>query len=203
MAKHSRPRPSAIDLLPEECEAIVAWAAQELRKPSRSQTEIYAEFRQKLIALQGELGLGFDIPSFSSFNRYSAQRSELMRRHERAMMLSEHVMQENDGRTDDALTVTAALTLKTLILEMLIAGGEDGFSPKEALAMAGALRSLQIAENLSTVRQQKKSEKHKTEMEKAINVIAKEAGLSKASIAQLRRDFLGVRPQTDANGEKS
>ncbi|OKP69618.1 hypothetical protein BTE77_27905 [Ensifer adhaerens] len=197
MAKHTRPRPSAIDALPHECGVIVAWVAQELRNPARTQTEIYAEFRQKLIALQGEIGLGFDIPSFSSFNRYAIDRSALMARHDRMRMLSEHVAEESDGKSDDALTANAALTLKTLILEMLLAGGEAGFSPKEALALAGALRQLQLAENLSTTRRNIKTAQFNANMAKTITAVAKETGLSKDAVTKLKREFLGIRPKAE------
>ncbi|WP_439604423.1 phage protein Gp27 family protein, partial [Shinella sp.] len=84
-----RPRPSAIDQLPEECEAIVAWAAQELANTPKSQTEIYAEFRMKLIALQGELGLAFDIPHFSSFNRHALRLAKVTQRLQRSQMIAD------------------------------------------------------------------------------------------------------------------
>ena len=59
-----RGRLSGIDLLPAEADDIVVWANRELSKRERTQTDIYAEFRDKLIALQGEQGLAFDIPAF-------------------------------------------------------------------------------------------------------------------------------------------
>lgn len=63
MAK-ARGRLSAIDLLPEECSDTISWASQALADRDRSQLDIYAEWKTKLIALQGEIGLDFDIPSF-------------------------------------------------------------------------------------------------------------------------------------------
>nr|DAO37961.1 MAG TPA: Protein of unknown function (DUF3486) [Caudoviricetes sp.] len=192
MSKHARPRPSSIDQLPEECEIVVAWAARELAKAGRSQTDIYAEFREKLVALQTERDISFVIPSFSSFNRYSAQRSELMRRHERARMLSESVMQQTDGKGDDAITINATLTLKTLILEMLISAGEDGFLPKEALAMAGAMRSLQIAENLSTKRRQELNKEFGEKVTEAVKAVAKTKGISAEASEEILGRILGV-----------
>ncbi|MCV0428851.1 MAG: DUF3486 family protein, partial [Roseibium sp.] len=84
MAKRrkGRGRLSAIEKLPIECEEAVVWAATELRKRQRSQKDIYEEFFLKLEQVQkdshGELE--FDIPSISSFNRYSINQAHLTRR---------------------------------------------------------------------------------------------------------------------------
>jgi hypothetical protein len=202
MAPHSRPRPSAIDQLPDECEGIVAWAAQELAQSGRTQTDIYVDFRTKLIALQGELGVGFDIPSASSFNRHSLRLAGLTKRLQRSRMMADAIVERTDGENADNVTKAATLTLKTLILEMLEGAGEAGFSPKEAMAMAGAMRSLQIAENLSSTRRQKLEAEFSAKAETVIETVSKELGLPAARIAQLRRDFLGVRPKAKSEPEE-
>ena len=46
-----RGRLSKIDLMPEECDEIIAWAARELADRSRTQVDIYGEFVSKLEAL--------------------------------------------------------------------------------------------------------------------------------------------------------
>ncbi|MDL2401266.1 DUF3486 family protein [Rhizobium mayense] len=198
MAPHMRPRPSAIDQLPEECDAIVAWAAQELAQSGRTQTDIYAEFRTKLIALQGELGLGFDIPAFSSFNRHALKIGRLNARLKRSRVMAEAIVDQTAGGTDDNVTMAATLTLKTLILEMLENGGEDGFAPKEAKAMADAMRSLQLAENMSTTRRLKLEAEFAKKTETVLETLAKEPGISKESIARARKEFLGVRTKEES-----
>lgn len=198
MGKHMRPRPSSIDLLPDECESVVAWAALELAKSGRTLTDIYREFKDKLIALQGELGLGFEIPHFSSFGRHSLRLGSLRSRLNRGTALANAIAETTDGQDADNLTKAASLTLKTLIFEMLEYAGENGFAPKEALAMAGAMRNLQLAENLSTARRQKLDTEFKDKAEKIIDTVAKEKGMSADTIAQLRHDFLGVRKQPKA-----
>lgn len=76
-----RGRLSNIELLPEECAHVVHWAAQELQKRERHQTEIYAEFTEKLLAIRAEDGeLDFAIPSRSAFNRYSVNLAEMTKR---------------------------------------------------------------------------------------------------------------------------
>lgn len=190
-----RGRLSSIDLLPEEAEMIVAWAAEELADQKRTQLDIYAEFKTKLIALQGELGLGFDIPSFSSFHRHSVRLSALTRRLQRMRAMASAIVERDDGESADDVTKAATLTIKTLILELAEKGGEAGFSPKDAKAMADAMRSLAAAENLSTARRQKIEAEFATQAGQAIEAAGKEAGLSADRIAQLRVDFLGIRPK--------
>jgi hypothetical protein len=170
------------------------------RSAQRSLIDIYREFKEKLIALQGELGLGFDIPAFSSFGRHSVRLSNLRGRTNRAALLSKALIENTDGQTEDELTRAATLTLKTLIFELLEYAGEAGASPKEALAMAGAMRQLAAAETISTARRQKLEREFSGKAEKIIETVAKEKGMSEDTIAQLRRDFLGVREKPKAEG---
>jgi Skp family chaperone for outer membrane proteins len=192
MAPHTRPRPSSIDLLPEECEEIVAWAAQELARSGRSQTEIYAEFQQRLKTLQMEMGSIFPIPAFSSFNRHALKLSNLTARLKRSRMMADAIVDRSDGEDADNVTKAATLTLKTLILEMLESAGEAGFSPKEAMSMAGAMRALQVAENLSTARRQKIEKEFSEKVTDAVDAVAKAKGLSSETVADIRAQILGV-----------
>jgi hypothetical protein len=193
MAKHIRARPSSISQLPEECEAIVAWAAQELGRSPRPQTEIYEDFKQKLIELKAAQNLVFRIPSFSSFNRHSLRLTALSQRLQRGRAMAASIVAESDGKEADDVSKAATLTLKNLILEMLESGGENGFKPKEALAMAGAMRSLQIAENLSTVRRQKLDTEFKGKVEIAVDTVAKVKGLSTETADAIKAQILGVK----------
>lgn len=203
MAPHMRPRPSAIDQLPEECEAIVAWAAQELANTPRSQTEIYAEFRHKLIALQGELGVAFDIPHFSSFNRHALRLAKVTQRLQRSQMIADAVVARTDGEDADKLTQASTRLLKTIIFEMMENAADDGFVPKEAHQAAAALYRLSMAENISTQRRQKLNVEFAQKAETAIEHVSKELGLSADRVAQLRKDFLGVRPRDDKPAEEA
>lgn len=155
MAPHIRPRPNSIEQLPEECEGIVAWAAQELANTPRTQTEIYADFRNKLIAVQGELGVAFDIPHFRSFSRHAVKLARLTARMNRAQMVADAVVERADGQSADNLTQAATRMLKTLIVEMMENASDDGFTPKEATAAAAALYRLSMAENVSSERRRK------------------------------------------------
>lgn len=204
MAPHTRPRPTSIDLLPEECEGIVAWAAQELVNTQRSQTDVYAEFRNKLIALQGELGLAFDIPHFSSFNRHALRLAKLTARMNRSQMIADAVVARSDGQDADNLTQASTRMLKTLIVEMMEGAADGGFEPKEAAHAAVAIRHIAAAEIASTGRRQKLEAEEKArrveaetkaKAEQAFDMLAAEPGISKEAIARAKRKFLGVRPK--------
>lgn len=200
MAK-GRGRLSAIDLLPEECSQIISWAAQQLADRDRTQLDIYAEFKEKLIGLQGETGLGFDIPSFSAFNRHSIRLAQMTRRLEQTREIAATISERFDAEASDDLTLIAAEAIKTLVFEVLQMSGDGGLNPKGAMELANALRAAVAAQSVSTARRQKVEAEFNRKAEKAIDKVAREAGLSADSIAQLRRDFLGIRAQPKDEAE--
>lgn len=198
-----RGRLSGIDLLPDECEPIVSWAAQELADRSRTQVEIYGEFKRRLIALQGEQGLDFNIPSFNAFNRYSLRLAMISRRLEQTREIAATLSERMDAAGSDDLTLIAAEAIKTLIFEVLQQAGEGGISPKGAMELANALRAASAAQVNSSNRRVKLEAEAKLKQaeadmkakaEKALDTLSQEPGISKAAIARARRDFLGVRP---------
>ena len=74
-----RGRLSSFNLLPPECDGLISWAAQELAKLARTQTDIYAEFVTMCESLMAEQRgeLEFAIPSFSAFNRQSIRLAKM------------------------------------------------------------------------------------------------------------------------------
>lgn len=152
-----RSRLSGIELLPEECAPIVAWAAGELQNRDRTQTDIYEEFHGKLEALSKEYRgeLEFTIPSFSAFNRYSLKLATLSSRLNQTREIAATIAEKFDAQASDDLTVIAAEAIKTLIFEVLTNSGEGGIDPKGALALAGALHKASQAQSVSTSRRQK------------------------------------------------
>lgn len=203
MANKGRGWLSSIDRLPDECEPIIGWAQNEFASRSRTQVEIYGEFKEKLIALQGEQGIDFDIPSFRSFSRYSVRLSQMTRRLEQTREIAATISERMDASASDDLTLIAAEAIKTLIFEVLQAAGEGGISPKGAMELANALRAASAAQVSSSNRRMKieaeeKLRKVEADMkvnaEKALDVLSSEPGISKEAIARARREFLGVRP---------
>ncbi|KNY13618.1 phage protein [Shinella sp. SUS2] len=199
-----RGRLTAIDQLPEECDGIVSWAAQSLADRERTQVDIYSEFKQKLIALQGEQGLAFDIPSFSAFNRYSLRLAMVSRRLEQTREIAATLSERMDASGSDDLTLIAAEAIKTLIFEVLQSSGEAGLSPKGAMELANALRAASAAQVSSSNRRlkleaeaklRKVEEDMKAKADSALDTLSREPGISAEAIARARRDFLGVRPE--------
>lgn len=196
--RKGRGRLSSIEQLPEEAGDIVVWASRELSKRERTQLDIYAEFKQRLIALQGELGLGFDIPAFSSFNRFSMRQAELSRRMEDTRQISSALAERFDGVGNEDLTIMTIEAIKTLIFEIVTAGGEAGASAEDAMMMARAIQSLVTASKMSQAQRAQFQAELEARTDEAIDkasVVAREAGVSAERIAQMRREFLGVRPK--------
>ena len=60
--RQGRGRQSSIDLLPEDCDPIIAWAAGELAENSRTQQDIYEEFYTRLGELMADSQRGTQFP---------------------------------------------------------------------------------------------------------------------------------------------
>lgn len=185
MGKGGRGRLSSIDLLPEEADPIVSWAFQELRDRDRMQKDIHAEFNEKL----AELGLG---PiSASAFNRHSLGVARLARRHEEVRHMTSVLTERMEpGQTDD-LTIIAAETIKTLIFELL--HNDEGMTPKAAMELSRALQSAVNAQKVPLDRKRAQMAQFEKQVDGALEKVAEEAGLGDDRIAQLRREFLGLK----------
>lgn len=206
-----RGRLTGIDLLPPECDDVIRWAALELAARKRPITDIYGDFKKKLIAIQGEQGIDFDIPSFSAFHRHSVKLADMDRRLEQTREIAATLSERMDAAGSDELTLIAAEAIKTLIFETLQTAGEAGLSPKGAMELANALRAANAAQVTSSSRRQKleaeeKAKKVEAEMkakaEAALDVLSSEPGVSKEAIARARREFLGVRPKKKPKPEE-
>lgn len=195
--RRGRGRLSSIEQLPPEAADIVVWAAQELQKRERTLTAIYADFRQRLIALQGEQGLAFDIPAFSSFHRYSVFQAALLADMEETRTITAALAERLDGLANEDVTVMVIEMIKTVVFQIL-RSKSDSLQPKDVMELSKAVQML-VASSKTSGAQRKELEKVIEEtadqaIEKAASV-AREAGVSADAIAQMRRDFLGVRPK--------
>ncbi|MES0164856.1 DUF3486 family protein [Mesorhizobium sp. M0027] len=186
---------SAIERLPPECSDIILWADDQLRDRDRTQTEIYEEFFLKMQALQAEHHgeLEFAIPSFSAFNRHSIKLAVLTRRMEQTSDIAEAVSKRFDADKSDNLTVIAAEAIKTLIFELITAGGEAGFTPKAAKELADGLRSAALAQSVSSKRRATVNKEFKADVEKAVDTVAKAKGMSAETAEAIKAQILGVR----------
>ncbi len=195
MARPGRGRLSGIEQLPEECGPIIAWAASELQDREKTQTEIYQEFFLKLQQLQkdhrGELE--FTIPSFSAFNRYSIKLAVMTRRLEATREIAGAISKRFDAQASDDLTLIAAEAIKTLVFEVLTDAGESGIDAKGAMNLANALRAATQAQGVSTARRVKVEKEFKSDVEKAVDKVAKVKGLTAETAEEIKSQILGVR----------
>lgn len=187
-----RGRLNKIQLLPEECSHIVAWAADELQDSGRTQTEIYSEFVERLRALDAEYRgeLEIEIPSFSAFNRYSLKLDAMTRRMNETREIASAIAGKFDAQASDNLTLIAAEAIKSLVFEMLTSS--KGLDPKGAMSLAQALRSATQAQTVSTDRRRKVEEDFKKQAEQAVATVAKARGLTAETADAILTQILGV-----------
>lgn len=170
-----RGRPTNIDMLPEACAPVVAWAAEELQNRDRTQTDIYSEFVAKLEAIQREHRgeLEFPIPSFSAFNRYSIRLATMTQRLNETREIASTIAGKFDPQASDDLTLIAAEAIKTLIFELLTSKGEAGIDPKGAMSLANALRAAAQAQGVSTARRQRVEKELGEKVGQAVDAVEK------------------------------
>ncbi len=188
-----RGRLSSFDLLPTEAEGIIAWAAAELADREKTQTDIYAEFVAKCQALMAEHRgeLEFDIPAFSSFNRFSIRQARLSKRLTETREIVAVLAQKHDAKASDDLTIIAGEMIKSVVLHML-GDGADGVAPKELKALADAFRAAQVAQNLSSDRRAKEDAKLAKRVTEAVDTVAKAAGMTADTAEKIKAQILGV-----------
>lgn len=189
-----RSRLSGIELLPEECGPVVAWAAEQLQDRDRTQTDIYAEFYGKLEALKKEHRgeLEFTIPSFSAFNRYSIRLATMSHRMNQTREIASTIASKFDAQASDDLTLIAAEAIKTLVFELLTSAGEAGIDPKGAMSLANALRAAAQAQGVSTARRLKVEKDFEAKAVEAVQAVAKMKGMSTETTDAILGQILGV-----------
>ncbi len=188
-----RGRLSSFDLLPPECDGIVAWAAGELADREKTQTDIYAGFVDRCEAIMAEHrgALDFAIPAFSSFNRYSLRQARLSRRLDQTREIVAVLAQKHDAKASDDLTIIAGEMIKSVVLHML-GDGADGVEPKDLKAMADAFRAAQAAQNMSSDRRAKEDAKIAARLGEAVDTVAKARGLTGETAEAIKAQILGV-----------
>lgn len=180
-------RLSTIDKLDPEVRTVIS----DLRDEGRTIDEILSKLRE----------LSVDV-SRTALGRYTKEIDELNEMLRQSGAISEAVY----GRLEnESLGKTARVNFAALQAIMLrVLSGETKFTPQEVMFMASAMQKLSSAAKVDLDRELKLREeaakKAKAEAAQQLDQAAAEAsaagekGLSAARIAQLRRDFLGVRP---------
>lgn len=190
--RKGRGRLSSIELLPADAQPLVAWAASELKRRERTQIDILADFNEQLGELARKTGIDIQPISSSAFNRHTIGLAMLGRRLEEMNVMSAALVGRLDLKSADDLTVLATETIKTLIVEMLESAGEAGFKPKEAMEMARALQAAVSARATSDRQRREMQDEFDAKAAKAIDTVAKQKGLTKETVADIKAQILGV-----------
>jgi hypothetical protein len=197
-----RGRLSSIELLPPEAGPIKAWAFAQLRARERLQIDILAEFNQKLAALAKELGRRIAPISLTAFNRQAFRTATLARiseeRRDIVATLSDRL---KPGQTDD-LTIVAGELLKMRVMAALEAaeiaedGGEVAVDTKGIMELARAFQSAVAAQKMSSDRRaklDKENAENAAKAARAVDKIGKAKGLTAKTVADIKKQVLGVR----------
>ena len=185
--REGRGRLSSIDLLPDEAEEDVVWALEQLRERKHHQNAILTEFNLRLT------DKGIEPISKSAWNRYAVRKAIQFRRLDEVRRMSSEIVAQLGPESADDVTVTIAEMLKMAMFSQLEDGKAD---PKSIMELSRALQSTVTAQRGSEEYRRKLEQRVSTEMARAadkLESVGRESGLSADRIAQLRRDFLGVR----------
>ena len=180
--------------MPETGQDDIVWAMGELNQRKRTQSDILDELNGRLA------DKGLDLISRSAFNRKAVATAKAGWRmaESRAIFagIAEYLTPE---KIDDA-NVALGEFIKTLIAE--IVSQQDDLGAKEAKELSQAFQAVVTGQKLSIDRKVKAdaaalaaAEAQAKKTADAVAKVATEAGLSAERVAQLRREFLGVRPK--------
>lgn len=186
-AREGRGRLSSIDLLPDEAEEDVVWALEELRTRRHHQNAILAEFNLRLA------DKGIAPISKSAWNRYAVRKAIQFRRLDEMRRMSSEIVAQLGPESADDVTVTIGEMLKMAMFTLLEG---DNIGPKSVMELSRALQATVNAQRGSEEYRRKLEIRVSAEMARAadkLETVGRENGLSADRIAQLRRDFLGVR----------
>ncbi|MCX5512267.1 hypothetical protein C3941_09360 [Kaistia algarum] len=188
--REGRGRLSSIEQLPEEAADDVIWAMQELAARKRTQTDILFEFNDRLEAK------GLDPISRSAFNRRSMRMASSQRRQSERDAVLQAIGAKLSPKDINESTLILGEMLKTLIFELAEEQPENR-TTKESMELSRAYLATVSGQKISADRL-KLMDEYEKKTAAVIDKIAEEKGLSEEAVAQLRRDFLGVRPKEAA-----
>jgi len=187
--KTRRGRLSSIDLLPEAAEPHVALAIQELKERKKPQAQILDELNANLA------DHGIKPVSKSAFNRkalwLASYGEQLARAREIAAVLAEQL----DNAPEGDVGLLLGETIKTLVFDVVSeASLSDRSASMKMLATAAeALRDLERARELSVKTRAQIMRDFSRKAEDAVERVARERGLSADTVADIKRQILGVR----------
>jgi len=185
--QRGRGRLSSIDLLPEEADEDIRWALEQLRECKLPQNTILIEFNERLA------DKGIDPISKSAWGRYSVRKAKQFRRLDDVQRISSELVGSLGTEHSDEVTIAVAEMVKMAAFHAL--EGDDA-KPKDILELSRALQAAVSAQRGSAEYRKQLEQRIAQEVARAADVaetIAAEAGLGPDRIAQMRREFLGIK----------
>lgn len=184
--REGRGRLSSIDLLPDEAEADIVWALEQMRERTMPANAILDEFNGRLA------DRGIAKVSKSAFSRWSVRKAIQFRRLDEVRAITSDVVSGLGTDGADQVTVAISEMLKVAIYESL----EGELDPKAIMELSRALNSAVAAQKSSAEGRRKLELEVAATVEKAADragAAATEAGLSAETASDLRKKVLGVR----------
>lgn len=199
-ARVTRGRISAIDQLPEWADEARAWAFEELKLRKLTQIEILDGFNDRLKAASMAEDVRAEPPviSRSAFNRTAVGIAIHGRRLQETREIAAVLAPKLDQAGDNSVTLMVAETIKTLIFEMLGNAGDlkaDGDTAEMLMMTARALTAAEQAKKISSETRKKIEAELHDKASKAVDAVAKTAGLSAATVETIKSKILGIDPK--------
>jgi hypothetical protein len=182
--REGRGRLSTIDLLPDEAEADVVWALEQLREMKLPQTVILAEFNERLA------DRGIPPVSKSAWSRFAVRKAIQFRKLDEVQRMSAELVSSLGTEGPDQVTVAVAEMLKLAMFQQL----EGDVSTKGIMELSRALQSAVNAQKASAEARRRLEEDVQARLQKAADAaqeVGKKAGVSAETLAEINR-ALGV-----------
>jgi hypothetical protein len=185
--RKGRGRLSSIEMLPEEAQEAVNWAATAIEERKLPLNEILAEFNRQLV------GLGLEPVSKSAFSRYAVRQAILYRDMAEGRAMVGELADKLGLKGDKPIDVAFSEMLKISALALVRPGQvtEDSL-----LALARTVKVINEAEAIAAENERRKERdaKEKAEEQKkaeAVSSQARRAGVSEGTLTEINR-LLGV-----------
>lgn len=176
---------SSIDMLPDEAEAAIVWANDQLRERKLPSAVILAEFNEKLA------DVGIPAISKSAWGRYAVRKAIQFRRLDEIQRMGGELARTMDAKAPDEVTVAVAELVKVAAFEIL----EEGeVSTSGLMQISRALQSAVAAQKTSAEyreRLQKEVQARLAEAAKEAGEIGKKKGVSPEALAAINRALMG------------
>lgn len=194
--QEGRGRLSSIDMLPEEAEPDIVWALEQLRLREKPAKMILVEFNARLA------DRGIAPISKSAWGRFSIRKALQFRKLDEVQGIARELVSSLGTDRADDVTVMVAELVKLQAFQLL----EDGDqSSKGIMEISRALNTAVSAQRGSDEYRRRLEQRVAAQVNDAadrVEKVAREAGLSADRAAELRRDYLGIKPKPNQPVER-